>query len=601
MVRVAHKGPKPDSSQFSTPTNSQILGNKVKKFQIPTSTLLFVRESEVVFENQLIAEFSSMSTQSNQRIQAKHNLNSELEGQIFFEDVLLGMKIGKEGDITRTARKLGSIWVLSGKLYQSMLPSVFFPKAGDLIDTKSIMNQTLVLIPYNGFLNSNRVLPSESVIQDETNLLSANIQNKSFAISDQNTLIESPKKYLSSNSYQPKVFSYDSSLPKGKSKVTTLSNDRTQFDDFSGKYLKIRNFNSKLAKDIILSNSIGSLNLKSIRYKKYGYFLDLCPNLIFSKPRTIFSKFSKNCENKQNFSASKPYFTKNHFFLCNSIEQEFKDINQIKQFFYLQWFPQNYKTKSGGFLFLENNYLNENSTEGQFFWVPEENYKFNKQKLFFPKKAQLKDFSTIESNKAKKTSFSNGVAFIIGKHSRIKNSRFIDSKRILAQKDSRILSNEDSKRALLPEKDEQAEKFLLLDSPSEIKIQTKWIKKDYPIISKSNFQGNPLVFFSNFSGLAIIRRPKKNSSQKNINTAFLKLFKVQTKTDFSVYNAKTHIHQDSKIRECSTIYDGTIRTQKKLFTTPYGRLIPFTMVGSQDDNHSKIFLKKFILQEFLSK
>ncbi len=432
-----------NSSQLSTPTNSQMLGDKVKKFQIPSSTILFVRESEVVLENQLIAEFSSMSTQSNQRIQAKHNLNSELEGQIFFEDVLLGMKIGKEGDITRTARKLGSIWVLSGKLYQSMLPSVFFPKAGDLIDTKSIMNQTLVLIPYNGFLNSNRVLPSEIVAQNETNLLSTNIQNKSFAISDDNKMFESTKKYVSSNSYKTKLFSYDSSpmktgrmkilnkknivskknlfysslLPKSKSKVTTISDDRTKSHDFSGNYLKIRNFSSKLAKDsnrilthedIILSNSIGSLNLKSIRYKKYGYFLDLCPNPVFGEPTTIFSKLSKNCENEQNFSASKPVFTKtplgrelnlSQFFLCNSIEQEFKDVNQIKKFFYLQWFPKNYKTKSGGFLFLENNYLNENSTEGQFFWVQEENYKFNKQKLFFPKKSQLKDFFTIESNK----------------------------------------------------------------------------------------------------------------------------------------------------------------------------------------------------------
>ena len=607
-----------DSSQFSSPTNSQMLGDKVKKFQIPSSTILFVRESEVVLENQLIAEFSSMSTQSNQRIQAKHNLNSELEGQIFFEDVLLDVKIGKEGDITRTARKLGSIWVLSGKLYQSMLPSVFFPKAGDLIDTKSIMNQTLVLIPYNGFLTSTRVLPSEIVApyglpfqgyQDETNLLASNIQNKSFAISDDNNIFEeSPKKYVSSNSYKTKLFSYDSSslktgirkilnkknifysslLPKSKSKITTFSDDRTECDDFSSNYLKIRNFSSKLAKDsnkilthedIILSNSIGSLNLKSIRYKKYGYFLDLYPNPVFGEPRTIFSKLSKNFdsnrvlpskmvapyglpfqgyqeENEQNLSASKPVFTKTSFFLCNSIEQEFKDISQIKQFFYLQWFPQNYKTKSGGFLFLENNYLNENSTEGQFFWVQEENYKFNKQKLFFPKKSQLKDFSSIESNKVVAPNYF--------------------------------------------EKNEQAEKFLLLDSPSEIKIQTKWIKKDSPIISKSNFQGNPLVFFSNFSGLAVIHKPTKNFSQKNINTAFLKLFKnkVQTKSDFSISNDKMRIQQDSnrvlpskmvapygfyqedlKIHECSTIGNGKPS-------------------GSQDGDQSKILSEKKIKKLF---
>ena len=148
-------------SNFSL-KNSLKLDQKIKKFRIPNSTILFIREGEIVLENQLIAEFSSMSTQSNQRIQAKHNLNSELEGQIFFEDVLLGVKLGKEGDLTRTALKLGSIWVLSGKLYQSMLPSVFFPRAGDLIDTKSLMNQTLVLIPYTGFIEPRMLIPEYS-------------------------------------------------------------------------------------------------------------------------------------------------------------------------------------------------------------------------------------------------------------------------------------------------------------------------------------------------------------------------------------------------------------------------------------------------------
>ena len=95
-----------------------------------------------------------MSADLNQRIQAKHNLKSEKEGQIFFDDVLLTVKFAKNGDITRTAKKVGSFWILSGKIYQSTIPSFFIPKVGDIIDEKSILNQSHSFLPSNGFLET---------------------------------------------------------------------------------------------------------------------------------------------------------------------------------------------------------------------------------------------------------------------------------------------------------------------------------------------------------------------------------------------------------------------------------------------------------------
>jgi len=127
---------------------------KMTKYQIPPLTVLFVRQGESVLEKQLIAEISSTIAQSNEGILDKQNLNSELSGEVFFENVVLGIKISKQGDITRIARKLGSLWVLSGKVFQPRISSKLFPKCGDLVDKTSIMNQSSLFIPYSGFLQS---------------------------------------------------------------------------------------------------------------------------------------------------------------------------------------------------------------------------------------------------------------------------------------------------------------------------------------------------------------------------------------------------------------------------------------------------------------
>jgi DNA-directed RNA polymerase subunit beta' len=600
--------------------------HKIKKFRIPNSTILFVRENELVVENQLIAEFSSMSTNSNQRIQAKHNLNSELEGQIFFEDVDLDLKFEKEGNTTRTSRKLGSIWLVSGKLYQSILPSSFFPKVGDLIDTKSLMNQTFMLSPYNGFIDFQMFSPNNKFFasQKEKNSLFVNPQKKSFHIFKNSTecsiiplsllsrrkeeIVEDFSEFYNSSTISdgtigdgrartlsPSEMVESSELKFGKIlnsnrfflPQTSFEEDTSFYknifssntDNFSNNYLKICNLTSKKIQEIILSNSIGSLNLKNIKYKKYGYFLDLsfksffhdslklklfqinkntkyeqdffsscfCFSNFYSfilQSRGSFilqsrgeskSKRSKNTigdgkktlfDSKIKFSESSPYalkyervkqvFIKTKFFLANSIEQEFKNINQIKQFFYLQAFSPNYNTKSGGFLFLETNYLNETLTEGQFFWFPEENYKFNKQKLFFPNISDGNNFK----NQKNSSTISDGT---IG-DSRAK-TRF-ESKKPFLKHDSLEFYNSsctigDGNRTLF---ESSNRKILLeqeLDLCSEVRknsSQTKWIKKDFPIISKLNFQGNPLSFFSNFHGLATILKPKKNLLEKNIIT-----------------------------------------------------------------------------------
>jgi hypothetical protein len=149
--------------------NSEISDSSKYIYQIPISTVLFIRQFEKVEQRQLLAEFSSVAT-NNQGIQAKYNLNSEKEGQIYFENVLLVVKGGKEGDVIKTSLKFGSIWILAGKLYQSPIRSNLFIKSGDLIDTKSILNESILATPYSGFLeNFNKTKEKETFFNKKIN------------------------------------------------------------------------------------------------------------------------------------------------------------------------------------------------------------------------------------------------------------------------------------------------------------------------------------------------------------------------------------------------------------------------------------------------
>jgi len=87
--------------------------NKIKTiknvtFEIPAFTVLFVRNQEHVVKTQLIAEFSSISANRNQRIQANHDLNAELEGEVYFKNVIVHTQTKKEEILNRTTYNLGS-------------------------------------------------------------------------------------------------------------------------------------------------------------------------------------------------------------------------------------------------------------------------------------------------------------------------------------------------------------------------------------------------------------------------------------------------------------------------------------------------------------
>jgi hypothetical protein len=197
------------------------------KYNIPSSTVLFIRQFERVQEKQLLAEYSSVVTNSNEGIQEKYNVNSTVEGETYFENVFLVVRSGKEGDIIKTALKFGSMWILSGKLYQSPIRSNLFIKPGDLVDTNSIFNESILVTPYTGFLEK----------QD--------FRKKKY-------------KFLTK---KRNTFNENKIVFKNLTKTNSFFENNHQLNKLNDKFSLNENF--------------FEIKFKNIQYKKLGYFLSL--------------------------------------------------------------------------------------------------------------------------------------------------------------------------------------------------------------------------------------------------------------------------------------------------------------------------------------
>ena len=245
---------------------SQLVDVKIK---IPASTVLFVRQKEIVFEKQLIAEISSMSIQTNERIKAKHNFNSPLEGMVFFDDVFLAIKTSKEGEITQTTQKLGSFWILSGKIYKSTIPLTFFSRIGDLVDRTAVLNQLTRKLLWNGFISK----------LDESPSCAEQITKGDVRISgDVSDIIDIKQKKESS-----KALIFCNTLLATKNNVDDLFSDIT-FLTSPSEMSDVRKFKKKEL-NVFLNQPILRFDFKDIQFYNIGYF--------FSCYRTK-TKFHKN-------------------------------------------------------------------------------------------------------------------------------------------------------------------------------------------------------------------------------------------------------------------------------------------------------------------
>jgi DNA-directed RNA polymerase subunit beta' len=110
-------------------------------FQIERSTILFVRQNENVPKDYLLAESSSLQSQTNERAEAKKIVFSEISGQVFFSQMVVGRMLDKDGQFICSSRDLGSIWILAGQSSETSFCLPFYKKGSHLVNQSTLIGR----------------------------------------------------------------------------------------------------------------------------------------------------------------------------------------------------------------------------------------------------------------------------------------------------------------------------------------------------------------------------------------------------------------------------------------------------------------------------
>nr|AKZ21097.1 beta'' subunit of RNA polymerase [Prasiola crispa] len=389
---------------FNDPNQPSTKKNTV--FQIPGLCVLFVRNQEYVTKGQSLAEFSLMAADANQRIQASHDLNAEIEGEILFKSLLLlTLKNGKTKKIiSRTTCRLGCIWILSGKICMQSVPVTLFSQPGDLVDTNSIIAQSEIMSCYSGFISKHEVPTGKN-----TRFIGPLAQpyNPPYSFSSISSTTKTYIKKDAQNGLMESSASKDKNLRETQPYLKQQALLETKFFLESKGLQKqsLTGFNHKIAssksKKNWLKYPLLSYSVELFQYKKIGYFFlfslvntkKIVPVLyeVLSNSKktknSLKSSFGNinsvpNITDDFSFSYIQPdQKTKNlqlnshKCFLSNSRNHEFKNSRYLNKNFFFKVFPQQYETETGGQLIYDNFYLKKKA--GEIFWIAEETYIFS--------------------------------------------------------------------------------------------------------------------------------------------------------------------------------------------------------------------------------
>ena len=114
-------------------------------FNIPIHTILFIRHGNLILENDLIAELSSISILDSRRQETEQEIFAPVAGQVFFEKLVLIEKAKRDGSIQKTTYGLGSLWIVSATDWNSLASSQIFPSHGDFVSKSSVIQRLQIL------------------------------------------------------------------------------------------------------------------------------------------------------------------------------------------------------------------------------------------------------------------------------------------------------------------------------------------------------------------------------------------------------------------------------------------------------------------------
>nr|AIT94184.1 beta'' subunit of RNA polymerase [Marsupiomonas sp. NIES 1824] len=125
----------------------------------PEFSILFVQDGKKVTKDEIIAEYTSISTQNNQSVGSKQSLIAPFEGQVYFQDVVIAMKKNAKEEKPFTW-EFGTFWILKGLLKESKMVGSLFAQPGDMVYQDAPLSELFFMSSLNGKVHLNPILDS---------------------------------------------------------------------------------------------------------------------------------------------------------------------------------------------------------------------------------------------------------------------------------------------------------------------------------------------------------------------------------------------------------------------------------------------------------
>jgi DNA-directed RNA polymerase subunit beta' len=140
---------------------------KKDSYNIPLNASVFVYEEGDAFKaGDVLAEFEPGASRGDARRlteRATKDINSAMSGEVYFEGFDADEKRDRQGNITRTANKAGTVWVLSGDVYNLPAGSKHLVNDKDHIKEGDIIAETLIVSEHGGEVRIPEELKTETL------------------------------------------------------------------------------------------------------------------------------------------------------------------------------------------------------------------------------------------------------------------------------------------------------------------------------------------------------------------------------------------------------------------------------------------------------
>ena len=155
---------------------------KSETYRIPAGATVFFENGQEIEKDFKLAEFKPSSNDGSRLTEkATKDINSDMPGQVLFEDFVADEKKDRQGNISRTANKNGIVWIIGGDVYNLPGGSKVLVSDEQSVKSGDKLAETLMISEHGGEVRYAEDLEIE-VIKSGKNKINKIVQGKEITI-----------------------------------------------------------------------------------------------------------------------------------------------------------------------------------------------------------------------------------------------------------------------------------------------------------------------------------------------------------------------------------------------------------------------------------